>query len=318
MISNSILEAKKIVESEQIIGLPTETVYGLAGSAFSEKAIRSIFQLKKRPLNNPLIVHIGKIDQLAAITSEFPSKARMLAEQFWPGPLTLLLKKSKRISDLVTAGQEIVAVRIPNHPKALELLNQLDFPLVAPSANPYQSISPTSAQHVERYFGNELKLILDGGPSTNGLESTIVGFDGDKVVVYRLGALTIEEIEACIGKVEIQHSTKKDVKSPGMAKKHYSPKTPVIVTDSVQEIIAQYETKKIAVVCFDQLPKINKLENCILYSFQGDMKKAASRLYALLHELDLQNLDLIILEEFPNSGLGKTINDRIKRASATK
>lgn len=318
MISNSILEAKKIVESEQIIGLPTETVYGLAGNAFSEKAIRTIFQLKKRPLNNPLIVHIGNIDQLAAITVEFPSKARILADKFWPGPLTLLLKKSKRISDLVTAGQDTVAVRIPNHPKALELLNQLDFPLVAPSANPYQSISPTSAQHVDSYFGNELKIILNGGPSTNGLESTIVGFDGDKVIVYRLGALTIEEIEACIGKVEIQHTNKNDVKSPGMAKKHYSPKTPVIVTDSVQEIVRQYETKKIAVVCFDQLPKMNNLGNSILYSFQGDMNKAAARLYALLHELDLQNLEMIILDEFPKSGLGKTINDRIKRAAATK
>lgn len=318
MISNSILEAKKIVESEQIIGFPTETVYGLAGNAFSEKAIRSIFQLKKRPLNNPLIVHIGNIDQLAAITVEFPPKARVLADKFWPGPLTLLLKKSKRISDLVTAGQEMVAVRIPNHPKALELLNQLDFPLVAPSANPYQSISPTSAQHVESYFGNELELILDGGPSTNGLESTIVGFDGDQAIVYRLGALTIEEIEACIGKVEIQHTNKKDVKSPGMAKKHYSPKTPVIVTDSVQEIVGQYETKKIAVVCFNQLPIMNNLGHSIIYSFHGDMKKAAAQLYALLHELDMQNLDTIILEEFPNSGLGKTINDRINRASATK
>lgn len=318
MISNSILEAKKIVESEQIIGLPTETVYGLAGNAFSEKAIRSIFQLKKRPLNNPLIVHIGNIDQLAAITIEFPSKARVLVEKFWPGPLTLLLKKSQRISDLVTAGQEIVAVRIPKHPKALELLNQLDFPLVAPSANPYQSISPTSAKHVERYFGNELELILDGGPSTNGLESTIVGFDGDQAIVYRLGALTIEEIEACIGKVEIQHTTKKDIKTPGMAKKHYSPKTPVIVTDSVQEIVGQYETKKIAVVCFNQLPIMNNLGHSIIYSFHGDMKKAAAQLYALLHELDMQNLDTIILEEFPNSGLGKTINDRINRASATK
>jgi L-threonylcarbamoyladenylate synthase len=318
MISNSILEAKKIVESEQIIGLPTETVYGLAGNAFSEKAIRSIFQLKKRPLNNPLIVHIGNIDQLAAITSDFPLKARMLADKFWPGPLTLLLKKSKRISDLVTAGQDTVAVRIPNHPKALELLNQLDFPLVAPSANPYQSISPTSAQHVDRYFGNELKLILDGGPSASGLESTIIGFDGDQVIIYRLGALTTEEIEACIGKVEIQHKNKKDIKSPGMAKKHYSPKTPVIVTDSVQDIVRQYETKKIAVVCFDQFPKMNNLEHSFLYSFQGHMKKAAARLYALLHELDMQNLDIIILEEFPNSGLGKTINDRIKRASAAK
>ncbi|MEN9999234.1 MAG: hypothetical protein RI922_2224 [Bacteroidota bacterium] len=316
MITTNSERAKEVLENEGIIGFPTETVYGLAGNAFSEKAIRSIFQLKKRPLNNPLIVHVNSLDKIDFIADNMPLKARQLADKFWPGPLTLLLKKSNKISDLVTAGQETVAVRIPNHPTALKLLESLDFPLVAPSANPYQSISPTSAKHVADYFENELALVLDGGSCEKGLESTIVGFQDEDVVIYRLGSIPLEDIEACIGMVKMNSGH--ELKSPGMDKKHYSPKTPMLVTNNIEEAIHLHTDQKRGIVCFNQFPNIQEMENTILYSFHGDLDFAASRLYGLMHELDHQDLDILIFEEFPSIGLGKTINDRIKRASEIK
>jgi len=316
MISTSLEDAKQLLQNEGIIGFPTETVYGLAGNAFSEKSIRSIFQLKKRPYNNPLIVHIGNFDQLDKVSQEIPLKARILAEQFWPGPLTLLLKKSSEVSDLVTAGQSTVAVRMPNHSLALELLNKLDFPLVAPSANPYQSISPTSAKHVEHYFGNQGLFILEGGESMNGLESTIVGFEEDEVIVYRLGAIPLEELESVVDSVRLNEVKKNGTVSPGMAAKHYSPKTPLIFTDSLSEQIEQFETKDVAIICFDKLPRLYNMESSIIYSFQGHLGNAAKRLYGLLHELDERNLACILIEKFPDHGLGRTINDRLKRAAA--
>lgn len=317
MISKSLAKAIELLRNEEVIGMPTETVYGLAGNAYSERAIQSIFQLKKRPYTNPLIVHIGNIKQLKELSDEIPSKAQMLAAKFWPGPLTILLKKSTKVSDLVTAGQETVAIRMPNHPLALDLLNHLEFPLVAPSANPYQSISPTSAKHVDRYFGNQAVFTLDGGESTNGLESTIVGFEKEEVIVYRLGAIPLEELERTVGRVRLNEVKQNGIVSPGMAAKHYAPKTPLIFTESLSERIEQYDTKNIAIICFDKLPKVNNLENSIIYSFQGHLGNAAKRLYGLLHELDDRNLDCILIEKFPDHGLGRTINDRLKRAAAT-
>jgi L-threonylcarbamoyladenylate synthase len=315
MISTNIDTAKQLLQNEGIIGFPTETVYGLAGNVFSDKAIHSIFELKNRPYNNPLIVHIGNFEQLDKVSKEIPLKARKLAEQFWPGPLTLLLKKSSEVSDLVTAGQSTVAVRMPNHSLALDLLTKLDFPLVAPSANPYQSISPTSAKHVEHYFGNQGLFILEGGESINGLESTIVGFEEDEVIVYRHGAIPLEELESAVGSVRLNEEKKNGIVSPGMATKHYSPKTPLIFTDSLIEQIEQFETKDIAVISFDKLPKLFNMESSIIYSFQGNMENAAKRLYGLLHELDERNLACILIEKFPDYGLGRTINDRLKRAA---
>ena len=173
MISKDINEAIEELQSDNIIGLPTETVYGLAGNAYSEKAIEKIFALKQRPLYNPLIVHIKSANFLSEVAAEIPEKAQILADAFWPGPMTLVLKKKSHIPGIVTAGKDTVAVRVPSHPIALDLLGQLDFPLAAPSANPFGSISPTCASHVFNYFGDRLKIILDGGDCQRGIESTI-------------------------------------------------------------------------------------------------------------------------------------------------
>ena len=319
MISKNIDEAVKILENNQLVAIPTETVYGLAGNAFSDKAITSIFNLKKRPLFNPLIVHIQSINKLSEVAQNIPKDAILLAEKFWPGPLTLVLPKKDYISNLVTAGKDTVAVRVPNHSLTLQLLGKLSFPLVAPSANPFTSISPTTPQHVNRYFKDQLPLILDGGACQHGIESTIVGFENECPVLYRLGALSVEEIETCIGK-PLQFSKTKDKRpqAPGMLFKHYAPSTPTFLVNSLQDesqFIASKENLKIGLLRFKELsPNVNQAYQEILTT-TGDLNEAAKNLYAALHRLDHLGLDIILAEKLPSEGLGITLNDKLKRAS---
>ena len=184
IISKDISKAVALLNNEELVAIPTETVYGLAGNIYSEKTIKAIFETKQRPFFNPLIVHIPSIDHLEEIVACIPEKAKLLAESFWPGPMTLVLKKKSTIPNVITAGKDTVAVRIPNHPTTLELLNRLDFPLAAPSANPFNRISPTTAQHVEDYFKDKIKMVLDGGACKIGIESTIIGFENEEPVIY--------------------------------------------------------------------------------------------------------------------------------------
>lgn len=177
IISKDIAKAVELLFNEELVAIPTETVYGLAGNIYSEKAITAIFETKQRPKFNPLIVHIPSVDYLEKIVTDIPEKAKLLADAFWPGPITLVLNKKDTIPDLITAGKTTVAVRVPNHPTTLELLERLEFPLAAPSANPFNRISPTKPEHVEDYFKNEIKMVLDGGACTKGIESTIIGVD---------------------------------------------------------------------------------------------------------------------------------------------
>ncbi len=313
-ISKDIALAAKILNNEQVIGFPTETVYGLAGNIFSEKAIHAIFEIKKRPKFNPLIVHISKIEDLKKIATDIPENAYKLVAKFWPGPITLLLKKQKTISDLITAGKETVAVRIPNHPMALAILNAIDFPLAAPSANPFGSISPTTANHVANYFQHELEAIFDGGSCKNGLESTIVGFESEKIVIYRLGAVSIEDIEKVVGKTEMIIYNENSPVAPGMLKKHYAPKTHFITTDDVEASIQQFQNLKIGVLSFSNKYDLKLVQVQEILSETRDFKEASRNLYAAMHRLDQLNLDIIISEIFPDFDLGKSINDRLGRA----
>lgn len=317
MISTDISLAVQHLNEKGIIGFPTETVYGLAGNAFETDAIHKIFDVKKRPTFNPLIVHIKGIEDLVHVAQEIPPMAYELAAAFWPGPLTLILKKQPHIPDLVTANQETVAVRVPNHPVALTLLKQLEFPLVAPSANPFTSISPTSAQHVEAYFGNQISMVLEGGECAAGIESTIIGFDNHKVVVYRLGALALEEIEKVVP-VTLYNKKNKQPIAPGMLGKHYAPKTDFILTRNVQEELDWYSGRRIGLLLFNSfLPQLDR-ENQIVLSAESDLKVAASKLYDAMHQLDKMKLDVIIAERLPEYGLGVSVNDRLERASRNK
>jgi L-threonylcarbamoyladenylate synthase len=314
-ISTDIDFAVQLLNNEKIIGFPTETVYGLAGNIFSEKAINRIFETKQRPKFNPLIVHIANIEQLEQLAIEIPEKAKQLAKAFWPGSLTLLLRKHPSVTDLITAGKPTVAVRIPNHPIALEILNALDFPLAAPSANPFGSISPTTANHVADFFPTEIDAVFDGGECQNGIESTIVGFDNENVIVYRLGAIAVEDIEAVIGKVKVFNADDIAPNAPGMLKKHYSPKTNFVFTSEVENEIKKYQNKRIGVLSFDKNYESQSIAVLKILSVSSNFKEASQKLYAAMHQLDKENLDLIIAEKFPDKGLGKSINDRLKRAA---
>ena len=313
-ITTDLFEAKKILEKEELVAIPTETVYGLAGNIYSEKAIKKIFQTKERPLFNPLIVHIASTDKLKEIVSEIPEKAQQLADAFWPGSLTLVLKKNAHIPDSITAGKDTVAVRVPNHELTLRLLQILDFPLAAPSANPFGSISPTTAEHVADYFPNDLEMVLQGGNCTNGIESTIIGFENNNPVLYRLGSISVEEIEAVIGPVQIKNKKESSPDAPGMLSRHYAPKTTTILVNNVEDEILKYQNAKVGLLVFQNTPSNAKEMVIEVLSKKGDLKEATANLYAAMHRLDKQNLDLIIAEQFPNTELGKSINDRLERA----
>jgi L-threonylcarbamoyladenylate synthase len=315
IISKDISKAAALLTAEEIVAIPTETVYGLAGNIYSEKAIKLIFETKQRPFFNPLIVHIPSVDYLSQIVEYVPEKARLLAEAFWPGPITLVLKKKTTIPDIITAGKDTVAVRVPNHPVALELLKQLPFPLAAPSANPFSSISPTTATHVETYFKDKIKMVLDGGACKSGIESTIIGFENDAPIIYRLGSTSIEAIEAVVGKIEIKNKKETTPDAPGMLERHYAPKTRTILTDNVSECIKQYPNKRIGLLVFNSEFESDAISTQIVLSRGGDMEEAASKLYEALHQLDKENIDLIIAEMVPDYGLGRSINDRLGRAT---
>jgi L-threonylcarbamoyladenylate synthase len=314
LITTNLNKAKEYLINDEIIAIPTETVYGLAGNAYCETALKKIFTLKKRPYYNPLIVHIKSASSLNTIASDIPEIALRLAEEFWPGPLTLVLKKQPHISDLVTAGKDTVAIRVPNHPIALALLEQLDFPLAAPSANPFGSISPTSATHVSNYFEGELGLILEGGECERGVESTIIGFQNNQPVLYRHGSVSIEEIEKIVGKLIISVNNDSKPNSPGMLSRHYAPITNTYLTNNVPELLKSFQGRKIGLLLFKNEILIEKNIIQEVLSENGDLKEAARKLYAALHRLDKSDLDVIIAEKFPNEGLGKTLNDRLQRA----
>jgi len=314
LITKDIQKAKKVLTNEGIVAIPTETVYGLAGNAYSDEALKKIFILKNRPFYNPLIVHIKSASALNQIAQEIPDAAKKLAEKFWPGPLTLVLKRLDHISDIVTSGKDTVAVRVPNHPLTLKLLENLDFPLAAPSANPFGSISPTSAEHVSNYFDKELEVILDGGNCEKGIESTIIGFENNEPILYRHGSIAIAEIEKVIGKVATITKMEAKPNAPGMLLRHYAPKTETFLTNNVNELLKSFNNKKIGVLTFK-----DKIENKNIYhqeilSTNGNMNEAAKNLYAALHRLDLLKLDAIIVERLPNKNLGISINDRLERA----
>lgn len=316
LITKDIQKAIKTLNEGKVIAIPTETVYGLAANIYDENAVNSIFKIKQRPNNNPLIVHIKSIEQLNEVAREIPPIAVKLAQHFWPGPLTLVLKKQKSILDIISSGKDTVAVRVPNHLVTLNLLNNLNYPLAAPSANPFGSISPTSSEHVFHYFENKIDVILEGGNCSNGIESTIIGFDNDEAVLYRHGSIAIEEIENITGKLRVFTKDNLEPKAPGMFTRHYAPKTKSYLVENTAKELEFYGTENIGVLQFQN--KIESLKPKVQYilSPTGDFKEASKNLYAYLHEIDSLNLDVLLIEKLPNINLGKTINDRLNRAVA--
>lgn len=301
----------------EVVAIPTETVYGLAANAFSVSAVKKVFSIKKRPLTSPLIIHTYSIDHVKSLAKDIPLEAMHLAEHFWPGPLTLLLEKKSLIPDIINAGLAKVGIRIPKHPLTQALLERLPYPLVAPSANPFGYISPTTAEHVREQLGEKVPYILDGGPCEAGLESTIIGFEKGKVIIYRMGSIPQEEIEAVIEAPAVNlstYSSKEAHLAPGRTKKHYSPHTPMAVGD-LPTLLNKYNDREVVALCFDTLLDKIAQEDQIVLSTQGSLQKAAHKLFAALHTLDKRQADLIIAPIFPQQGLGNVINERLLRAS---
>ena len=304
--SINLKKAKKNVEDNNIIGLPTETVYGLAGNAYSDKSVKKIFDLKKRPAINPLIVHFKNLTNLKkdAICNDFFIK---LYKVLCPGPITFILKKNtkSKISKIATAGKQTIAVRIPKHKTARKLLKMLNFPLAAPSANISSKLSPTCANDVVDEFGSKIKFILDGGQCKIGLESTIIDLT-NKPTILRQGIITIEEIHKILKKKIIFNKKPKTIKSPGQLKLHYSPGIPILMNK-------KYPKKDGAFITFGKKFKGGK--NHYNLSKNDNLKEAANNLYKTMRKIKKRNFKSITVCKIPDLGIGRAINDRLRKAS---
>jgi len=313
-IGSDIERAKNHLISDEIIGLPTETVYGLAGNGLKAEVVAKIFAIKNRPFFDPLILHIGDYSQLISLATEVPEPLNDLVKAFWPGPLTILVPKRDIIPDIVTSGLPRVAVRMPNNPLTLALLTSIPFPLAAPSANPFGYISPTTPEHVVKQLGVKIPFVLDGGRCQIGIESTIVGMENEDLVVYRLGGLSLENIRTVYkGNIKMNVSSSHP-ESPGMILSHYAPKKPLFLGDK-ETLLSMGESMSAAVLCFkERWPELDTNDQWVL-SASGDYEESAHKLFSFLREMDEADITHILAEKLPDEGLGVAINDRLFRAS---
>ncbi len=315
-IGQDIDRAASILSVGGLVAMPTETVYGLAANAFDPTAVAKIFEAKQRPTFDPLIVHIADQEQLPLLVKNVPARYQILMETFWPGPLTLLFEKTAEVPDLVTSGLPTVAVRMPDHPAALALIHKAGTPLAAPSANPFGRTSPTTADHVARQLGEKVDYILDAGPSKVGVESTILRESRGRFEILRPGGITRERLEEVLGQevVLISSSETGDaIEAPGQLKEHYAPRTPLVIAgENSPRPVAQQR----ALITFgpEQSESRSEFAHVVNLSPEGNLVEAAAGFFSALHELDRLDLDLIIVDPFPNEGLGVALNDRLGRA----
>jgi L-threonylcarbamoyladenylate synthase len=310
----AIYRAAGIIKKGGVVAFPTETVYGLGADAFSSLAVARIFEVKKRPYFDPLIVHVSAPSDLKRLVIGVPPKANKLIDRLWPGPLTLVLSKREEVPDIVTAGLSTVALRMPKHPMALSLIDLAGCPVAAPSANPFGYLSPTTAEAVREQLDDQIDLILDGGPCEVGVESTIVSFLEERPRLLRAGGVALEEIESIIGAVEVRPAEGGSPFAPGMLPRHYAPRTPMILNWS-EKTLDSYKGKKIGCLAFRKPEQSLPYDHVEVLSQNGDLREAAANLFASMRRLDASNLDLILAENVPEIGLGRAIMDRLRRAS---
>ena len=308
----SVSEAARLLKEGEVVAIPTETVYGLAGNAFEPKALAKIFAAKERPTFDPLIVHIADIAQLTDIAKDIPDSAYKLAEAYWPGPMTIILPKKDCIPDLCTSALPSVAVRFPSHPIAQAIIKESGLPLAAPSANLFKHVSPTTAEHVAAQLANRIAGIVDGGPCSVGVESSIISLVGEPTVM-RPGAITPKMFKAILGEVKIKESTSKPgqpMLAPGQCDTHYRPQVPLYYGEVPAGYTLPEHTVRIAFGT-----QAGPIPATVNLSATGDMVEATSKLYAFMHDLDKSEYDLILVDPIPNTGVGMALNDRLKRAS---
>ncbi len=308
----AISAAAAFLREGGLVAFPTETVYGLGADALNPKAVARVFETKGRPRFDPLIVHVADFVQLGEIIADFPLKAQALAKRFWPGPLTLVLPKKNVVPDIVTAGLKTVAVRIPAHPVALDLIRAAQRPIAAPSANRFGRISPTCAAAVKEELGESVDVVLDGGPCRVGVESTIISFADREPLLLRPGGVGAEEIETIVGPLLIPDRTEARPLSPGRLPRHYAPRTPLVLWSGSNLTI---DGKRIGLLTLQSPLNQDHFVAVEVLSKSGDLHEAAANLFAAMRRLDSLGLDLILAYPVPNHGVGLAINDRLLRAS---
>lgn len=308
---NIKLAANKLKDGE-LVAFPTETVYGLGADGLNEIAVSRIFEAKERPSFNPLILHVSSYEMLEQIAEYDNEVIQKIINNFWPGPLTLVLKKKKVVPYIVTSGLETVAVRMPNNNIALELINSLGNPIAAPSANSFGKLSPTMADHVQKQLGDKIDLILDGGKSAVGVESTIIKVDNGSVSLLRPGGIAKEELEKIVGSVVENKNQENVPNSPGQLHIHYAPNIQIKFFDETE--IKSYSNLKIGGIFFSEVKNQNVFEVTKILSPNKEMREAASNLFSHLHDLEQLDLDMILVEKVPQKDLGIAIMDRLQKA----
>lgn len=309
----AVEEAAACLRAGGLVVFPTETVYGLGADALNPKAVARVFEVKQRPHFDPLIVHVADIGWLQDIAAAFPPPARKLADRFWPGPLTFVLPKTDRVPDLVTAGLPTVAVRMPRHPLAMDLIRRVGRPVAAPSANRFGHLSPSTAEDARVEVGEGVDMILDGGPCPVGIESTIISFAGERPVLLRPGGLPLEDIEAVIGLVPPAVEAGGRPESPGRLPRHYAPRTPLELGSTLPPVPDRADAGLLAP---GPVPNAAGFARVEILSTAGDPAEAAARLFSALRRLDAAGLDRIYAIPGPEKGLWRAINDRLRRAAA--
>ncbi len=312
----NIRKAASIIRNGGIVAFPTETVYGLGADALNERAVARIFEAKERPLFDPLIVHIGSREQLRMVAEGISDVHRKLMDAFWPGPLTIVLRKSPAVPYITTGGLDTVAVRMPSHPVALRLIQYSGRPIAAPSANRFGYPSPTRAEHVFKQLGSRVDLILDAGKTPHGIESTIIYVEGKTIYLLRAGATPPEDIERVTGLKVVRKARRM---SPGQLPYHYSPTTPVILIERLEEVDEILERfGRIALITFKREDIPERWKGKVIHDWlseDGDLREAASSLFDKMHQYDEMNLEAIVFQKVPDRGLGIAINERLHKAS---
>jgi len=310
MISTDVAKAASLLSKGELVAVPTETVYGLAANALDPQAVSSIYTVKNRPRFNPLILHCASTDEAKKYVLEWPKEADVLSKAFWPGSISILLPKNDLVPDIITAGSKDVVIRIPNHPLTLKLLASIDFPLAAPSANISNTVSPTTATHVEQSLGDQIGLVLDGGACSVGVESTIVAIKNNEVVILREGGVSQEDIKRTGLTVGI--NTSKEIQSPGQLKKHYATKKTLLIVDSIDEWINENLNSNAIALLYQE--RDLEIESIIL-SKNYNLAEIANKLFHAMRKADDSDADLILVEKIKQEGIGRAIADRLERAA---